>query len=200
MRRTVMLGVLLSLVLCSVSLTYAQQFCWRLQDAATPPNNLLDLVRCGVTAIRGTDPVIFALNCSHEADPLYHAIDTGSGTQDVEVDFTKIRIGLNVSHTATGFFGNNRVCELTALLIADVPTNDPTFLDGTWSMQCSGASGATPGTPGVPFNVSGKLNFLPCPADVASLSQAQQEISAQQMNAFGEPRAAGLGNFVTLEK
>jgi hypothetical protein len=222
MRRTLMLGILLSFVLCSISLADAFQVCWRLQDGAGNP--LLDFMRCSATFDPTTNPVIFPLNCSQEADPLYHAVSSGSVTQNVDGDLTKYRMGLSMTHDKPGFFGNNRVCAFTAILIANVPSDDPTFLDGTWSQQCAGG-------PGAPFNVSGRIDFVVCPATLTPLDQmqhdvahqqetvenhplniftnaladapamqSQEDVMMQQMNAFGELRAAGLGNFVTLEK
>jgi hypothetical protein len=186
MRRTVILGVLVSISLCTVSLVEASQVCWRLQDGAGNP--LLDLLRCSAIVDPATSPPIFSVACSDEADPLYHAVGAGSATQDVEVDFTKYRMGLSLTHTAPGFFGDNRVGSFTALL----NTTAPNYLGGTWAMQWAGG-------PSGPFSISGLLVFLNCPGPLA-LTEAQKDVGAQQVTAFGEPQAAGIGNFVTLEK
>lgn len=183
MRRPLITGLLIVLVGLMPSMAaQAFQVCWRLQDGATPPNPLLDFVRISVTQKDDTDPVIFELHASVEADPLYHMVGSGTATRDVEADFTKYRMGLTLTHTRPGFFGNNRVCAFTALL----NTTGPDALNGTWSEQCAGG-------PAGPFNVSGNIIYMPgcAGASTASLNTMQQRVMADHERQFGQPLAAG---------
>ena len=192
MRRTVMLGVMVSFLLCSLSMAGAEQFCWRLQDGATPPNNLIDFIRASVDLNpHGTNPPIFRIGgVSHEAPPLYHLVGSGSATPNKLTPLTSFRLEYTAGHDTT-FFGGNRSCTLTAII-------NGTF-NGTWEMQCAGTT---------MFNVSGHIVFEECdPIFLASFGMApldvhaqQQEVIAAQTQTFGEVLAAGIGNFKTLEK
>jgi hypothetical protein len=179
MRRTVMLAVMLSCLLCSLSLANAFEVCWRLFDGAPTPNPLLDVIKCEVDL---TKPSIFPATCVQDAPPLYQMIGAGGATPNT-VPTGTFRLEYSPSHTAPGFFGNNRVCAFTAILTGS--------LNGTWTQQCAGG-------PGAPFNVSGIIQTLACPGQVFAFEQNQREMATQQTNTFGEPMAAGKGNFVTL--
>jgi hypothetical protein len=208
--------VLYGLLYLALAPVQADQFCWRLQDGSGTP--LLDAVRMAVTGMPNTSPSIFSLCGDVNAAPLYQQGGCGSATQNA-IDLTQYRVTLTLGHTAPpGFFNNNRVCALTLLITAD-PTAE-NFLDGTWSSQCVG--GLT-GQPTNPTNVSGLVQSFACPVFGPAFAQAQQgvatqvhtafgikrnprpsiaqeDVAAYQMNAFGELRAAGLGNFEPLHK
>ena len=184
MRRMMLL--LLSLILGLPLLSEAQQHCWRLLDGAGNP--LIDLIRVSADG-SVTHPMIFKIHGGDEAGSLYHASGAGSATNDTE-NPSLYRMTLNLHHTS-GFFNGNRVGAMTALLIANVPDTDPTYLSGTWSMQFAGG-------PGAPFNVSGLIDYLDCPAFGIATAEIQEAIRPQTIDAFGLERAAGRGNFVGL--
>jgi hypothetical protein len=203
MRRTLMMGFLCSVILCSVSLAQAQQVCWRLHDGAPNGGNpLLDVVQMVATPLP-SNPQTFALHGDVAALPLYQQGGSGSAKPN-GFDGSQFRVSLTLTHD-TSAFGGNRVCGLTLLLNANAHADN--YLHGIWFEQCAGG-------PGTPTNVSGFVHPFNCPAFGVAFGQdpgdegaqgpsvfgstralgpgmAQADVQAQQLHAFGEFRAAG---------
>ena len=180
-----MLALLLGLVFTPL-MADAFQVCWRLRDGVGNPS--LDVIRVSATQKNDTNPVIFEIHASWVADPLYHMGGAGIATQDVlQPQF--YRLAITATHDTT-FFGNNRLSSLTALLVAD--PSAPNYLNGTWSSQSAGTT--------TPFSVSGLITFFECPVFSPAFAQMQETVEAEQRNAFGEVRAAGIGQLSPLRQ
>jgi hypothetical protein len=201
--RRIVLGLVLSLVLCLPFLASAFPVCWRLQNGATPPQDILDFWEFSATEKRDTPSVAYELHGCDKAAPLYQGCGSGTVMQD-ENNPSTFALGVPFTHidASSPFFGGNYVCEFNASINA---VEGPGYLNGTWRIQCAGSASG-------PFNVSGFLRFVACqpltlrpaqamavtPAQVRAMSERVEGAIQEHLDANGDYVAAGLGNFVNL--